>query len=292
MDQQLQPFFTDVQAIYDEDHTTDFLRLFLDPTLLYSCAYFEREDMTLEEAQYAKLDLSLGKCDLHPGQSLLEIGCGWGAATVRAAEKFKVNVTALTLSKTQKAYVEQLASRLPAGSGSVEVRLQGWEQHNTPADRIVSIAAFEHFRRERHAAFFQRCRQLLPDDGRMMLHTIVIYSPQTLEERGIPLTHENVLFAKFIGKEIFPGGQLTSPTDIQQIAEAAGFDVLRAHSLGQHYARTCDIWADNLRARRDEAIKLKSQEDYDRYMRYLTGCADHFRSGHIDLFQFTLAPRR
>ena len=76
---ELDPFFDDVQHIYDEDHDTELMHLFLDPTLLYSCAYFERDDMTLEEAQYAKLDLSLDKVDLHPGQRLLEVGSGWGA---------------------------------------------------------------------------------------------------------------------------------------------------------------------------------------------------------------------
>src|SRR5271156_728002 len=82
---QLRPFYEQVQAIYDADHSSAFLSLFLDPTMLYSCAYFERDDMTLEEAQLAKLDLALGKCQLRPGQRLLEVGCGWGARARRAA---------------------------------------------------------------------------------------------------------------------------------------------------------------------------------------------------------------
>ncbi len=148
------PHFQQVQAIYDEDHTTEFLDLFLDPELLYSCAYFQRDNMTLEEAQIAKLDLSLDKCDLRPGQTLLEVGCGWGACTIRAAAHRKVNVIALTLSESQKAYCEEKVSHLPPGSGNVEVRLQGWEQFDQPVDRIISIAAFEHFGEDRHAEFF------------------------------------------------------------------------------------------------------------------------------------------
>ncbi len=88
--QDLQPHFEDVQSHYDL--SDDFYRLFLDPTQTYSCAYFERDDMTLEEAQRAKIDLSLGKLGLEPGMTLLDIGCGWGATLLRAIEKYDVNV--------------------------------------------------------------------------------------------------------------------------------------------------------------------------------------------------------
>ena len=288
---QLTPHFKQVQHIYDDDHSTDFLDLFLDPTMLYSCAYFERDDMTLEEAQLAKLDLSLDKCDLKPGQKVLEVGCGWGACSFRAAAERKVNIIALTLSKAQKAYCEQKMQGLPPGSGTVELRLQGWEQFEEPVDRIVSIAAFEHFGVDRHPAFFQRCRSLLPGDGRLLLHTIVCYDWKDLEEKNIEVTHENVLFMKFIGREIFPGGSLVSPSHIVKDAEQAGFRVERQHHLQLHYARTLDLWAEALEKNKDEAIRRKSQEDYDRFMKYLTGCADHFRSGHIDVVQFTCIPR-
>ena len=288
---QLRPFYEKVQAIYDEDHSTEFLSLFLDPTMLYSCAYFERDDMTLEEAQIAKVDLALDKCDLRPGQRLLEVGSGWGAGTVRAAEKYKANVTALTLSKSQRDYVTERIRQLPPGSGKAEIRLQGWEEFTEPVDRIVSIAAFEHFRIERYPAFFQRCRQLLPDDGCMLLHTIVWYNIHTLAKMGLPVEEEGVYFAKFIKEEVFPGGQLAEPDLICKVAEQAGFTVTRRHSLRQHYARTLDIWAANLEANKEEALTMTSQTVYNRYMRYLTGCAKYFGSGHIDVFQFSLKCR-
>ncbi len=285
---QLKPFYDQMQSIYDHDHTTDLLELFLDPTLLYSCAHFERDDMTLEEAQLAKLDLALDKCDLHPGQLLLEIGCGWGACSYRAADKYGVNVIGLTLSESQVEYCNEKMKGLRDGAGTVEIRLQSWEEFNEPVDRIISIGAFEHFRYERYAQFFRRCFSCLPDDGRMLLHCIVRYDLETLKSKGIEVTHENVLFSKFIGKEIFPRGQLADPKSIIRLAETAGFKLERAQSLQAHYARTLDIWAHNLEANRDEAVKRKSQAVYDRYMKYLTGCADHFRSGHIDVYQFTL----
>src|SRR6516225_3390210 len=103
--QSLRPHFEDVQAHYDL--SDDFFELFLDPTRTYSCAYFERDDMTLEEAQIAKIDLALGKLGLQPGMMLLDIGCGWGATMRRALEKYDVNVVGLTLSKNQAVYVEQ-----------------------------------------------------------------------------------------------------------------------------------------------------------------------------------------
>src|SRR6201982_1695373 len=102
---QLTPHFGNVQAHYDL--SDDFYRLFLDPTQTYSCAYFEPEDITLEQAQIAKIDLSLGKLDLKPRMTLLDIGCGWGATMMRAIEKYDVNVIGLTLSKNQQAYVEK-----------------------------------------------------------------------------------------------------------------------------------------------------------------------------------------
>src|SRR6195952_1976441 len=102
----LEPHFEDVQAHYDLSNA--FFQLFLDPTQTYSCAYFEREDMTLEEAQIAKIDLALGKLGLQPGMTLLDVGCGWGATMLRAIEKYDVNVVGLTLSKNQKDYVERL----------------------------------------------------------------------------------------------------------------------------------------------------------------------------------------
>jgi cyclopropane-fatty-acyl-phospholipid synthase len=106
MADKLTPHFADVQAHYDL--SDDFFRLFLDPTQTYSCAYFERDDMTLEEAQIAKIDLALGKLGLQPGMTLLDVGCGWGATMRRPIDNYGVNVIGLTLSKNQAAHVQKL----------------------------------------------------------------------------------------------------------------------------------------------------------------------------------------
>ena len=136
------PRFEDVQAHYDL--SDDFFELFLDPTRTYSCAYFERDDMTLKEAQIAKIDLALGKLGLQPGMVLLDVGCGWGAAMLRALEKYDVNVIGLTLSKNQAAYVDKLLA-VSESPRSKRVLLEGWEQFHQPVDRIVAIGPLEHF---------------------------------------------------------------------------------------------------------------------------------------------------
>lgn len=281
----LTPFYEDVQSHYDL--SDEFFNLFLDPSRTYSCAYFERDDMTLEEAQMAKVDLALGKLHLEPGMTLLDVGCGWGSTMMRAVEKYDVNVVGLTLSRNQYEHVSELFSRLPPKGRTAEVHLKGWEDYEGKVDRIVSIGAFEHFRKERYDDFFAMCRDSLPDDGRMLLHTIVGYG-RNLRDMGIKVTRENIQFARFILREIFPGGQLPLPEWIPEYAGKAGFSVERIQALQPHYARTLDHWVEALQARHDEAVQIASEEVYQRYIKYLTGSAAHFRSGHIDVMQFTL----
>jgi cyclopropane-fatty-acyl-phospholipid synthase len=281
----LKPHFEDVQAHYDL--SDDFFRLFLDPTQTYSCAYFERDDMTLEEAQYAKIDLSLGKLGLQPGMKLLDVGCGWGATLKRAIERYDVDVVGLTLSRNQQAHVQQLFDSLDT-ERSREVLLEGWEQFSGSVDRIVSIGAFEHFGANRYDDFFKMAYTALPAGGSMLLHTIVKPSDADFAERGLPLTMTKLKFFKFIMDEIFPGGMLPFVSVVEEHAAKAGFEVQRVQSLRLHYARTLTIWADALQARRDEAIAIQSEEVYDRYMRYLTGCSELFREGYTDVCQFTL----
>jgi cyclopropane-fatty-acyl-phospholipid synthase len=280
----LKPHFDDIQAHYDI--SDDFYRLFLDPSQTYSCAYFERDDMTLEQAQLAKVDLALGKLGLQPGMTLLDVGCGWGATMMRAIERYDVNVVGLTLSRTQTDHVERVfaASDSPR---SKRVLLQGWEQFDEPVDRVVSIGAFEHFGHDRYDAYFAMVNQSMPDDGIMLLHTITGLHPDEMAARGMPLTFTFARFLKFILTVIFPGGRLPSIPMVQERAAAGGFEVTRVQSLQPHYARTLDIWAANLEANRDKAIEVQSLEMYDRYMKYLTGCADMFRVGYIDVNQFT-----
>src|SRR5271165_5454810 len=164
----LRPYYEESQSIYDI--SDEFFALFLDPTMGYTCAYFERDDMTLEEAQN---------------------------------EKFDVNVIGITLSRNQCEYSKAKLASIPT-ERNVEVRLQGWEEFEDKVDRIVTIGAFEAFKMERYAAFFDRAYNILPDDGRMLLHTILAHSQKQMHERGIKLTMSDIRFTDFIATEIFP----------------------------------------------------------------------------------------
>jgi len=285
MPERLKPHFEDVQAHYDL--SDEFFRLFLDPSQTYSCAYFERDDMSLEEAQLAKIDLALGKLGLQPGMTLLDVGCGWGATLMRALEHYDVNVIGLTLSKNQYDHVERLFAESDSPR-SKRIELKGWEEFDEPVDRIVSIGAFEHFGFDRYDDFFTMAYNALPDDGVMLLHTITALTLPQMTERGMPLTISVAKFVKFILTEIFPGGRLPSIEKVQEHSAKAGFTLTRTQSLQPHYARTLDHWAAALEANREAAISVQSEEVYERYMRYLTGCSEGFRIGYIDVDQFTL----
>ncbi|MCV7068655.1 cyclopropane mycolic acid synthase family methyltransferase [Mycolicibacterium houstonense] len=282
----LAPYYEESQSIYDISN--EFYALFLGPTMGYTCGYYEREDMNLEESQNAKFDLALGKLDLKPGMTLLDIGCGWGGCLERALINHDVNVIGITLSKEQSDYARKRLAKIDTNR-NVDIRLQGWEEFNEPVDRIVSIGAFEAFKQERYPIFFERAYNILPDNGgRMLLHTILAHTQQFFRENGIKLTISDLKFMKFIGEEIFPGGQLPAVEDIEKLADGSGFKLERIHLLRPHYARTLDMWAANLEAKKEEAIALQGQEVYDRFMKYLTGCADFFRRGITNIGQFTL----
>jgi cyclopropane-fatty-acyl-phospholipid synthase len=219
--------------------------------------------------------------------TLLDVGCGWGGALVRAVEKYDVNVVGLTLSRN---HYERSKARLAAipTTRRAEARLQGWEEFDEKVDRIVSFEAFDAFHKERYGAFFERSYEIMPGDGRMLLHSLFTYDRRWLHEQGIALTMSDLRFLKFLRESIFPGGELPSEPDIVDNARAAGFAVEQTQLMQQHYAKTLDAWAANLEASRERAIAIQSEEVYNNFMHYLTGCAVRFRRGLINVAQFTL----
>ena len=243
--------------------------------------------MTLHEAQLAKLDLTLGKLGLEPGMTLLDVGCGWGSTMKRAIEKYDVNVVGLTLSKNQHAYCQQVLDEVDT-KRSHQVLLCDWAEFSEPVDRIVTIEALEHFGFERYDDFFKFAYNAMPADGVMLLHSITGLHVKQIMERGIPLTMEMAKFIRFIVTDIFPGGRLPMIESVEEHSTKVGFRVTRVQSLQLDFARTLDLWAEALEAHKDEAIEIQSEEVYERYMKYLTGCAKGFRIGYIDCHQFTL----
>jgi cyclopropane-fatty-acyl-phospholipid synthase len=241
----------------------------------------------MEEAQIAKLDLSLGKLGLKPGMTLLDVGCGWGPMMKRALEKYDVNVIGVTLSKNQHDYCQEMLAGVETDR-SYKVLLQDWSEVKEPVDRIVMIEALEHFGFERYDEFFKFAYDLMPDDGVMMVHSITALTPTQMTERGIPITFSFARFIKFVMTEIFPGGRLPSIEIVDEHSMKAGFMVTRIQSLQSDFAKTLDMWADVLESRKDEAVAIQSEEVYERYMKFLRGTADGFRIGYVDINQFTM----
>ncbi|RWA20940.1 SAM-dependent methyltransferase [Mycolicibacterium elephantis DSM 44368] len=281
----MRPAFEDVQAHYDISN--EFFGLFQDPSRTYSSAYYQRDDMTLEEAQMAKIDLALGKLELQPGMTLLDVGCGWGSVMKRAIEKYDVNVVGLTLSKNQCAFANDMLGGIDTAR-SRKVHLQGWEEFEGRVDRVISIEAFEAWPKSKYKAFFETCYRVMPSDGRMLLQTIMGHPLRRWPEMGIPIVMSDLKFMRFIAKEIFPGGAVPCDEDVVDYSRDAGFSLAQLDKLTPHYVRTLRTWADALEAHHDEAVAVTSEEVYQRYMRYLTGCADFFERGICEVGQFTL----
>jgi cyclopropane-fatty-acyl-phospholipid synthase len=243
--------------------------------------------MTLQEAQIAKVDLTLDKLGLEPGMTLLDVGCGWGSVMKRAVEKYDVNVVGLTLSKNQYAYCQQVLAGVDSAR-SREVLLSDWADFTDSVDRIVVIEALEHFGFHRYDDFFKFAYTALPANGVMLLHSITGLNAPQASERGIPVTMEMARFIRFIVTEIFPGGRVPMIERVEEHSAKVGFSVTRIQSLQSDFVRTLDLWSDALEAHKDEAIAIQSEEVYERYIKFLAGCSKGFRVGYIDCNQFTL----
>jgi cyclopropane-fatty-acyl-phospholipid synthase len=271
---QLGPLETDANAGFHYEFSNEFYALWLDPSMTYSCAYFEREDESLEEAQLGKIDLAFRKVGLRTGHRLLDIGCGWGAAAARAAERYGASAIGLTLSHNQFDYAQ---GRVRPDL-ELEYRLEGWETYREPCDRIVSFGAFEHFTVPKYGAFFERCRSLLPPDGRLLLQTITVGKPSR--------SFELLRFAHFLYTELFQRAELPRLEQVVGPAREAGLELLHAESLRPHYVRTIEAWLTNLRANQEAAVMATSRELYEKFLIYLAGVARYCRSGETNLYQF------
>lgn len=268
------PDFEADRAHYDISDA--FFRCCLDPSMSYSCAYFQSGGETLEEAQLAKIDRALGDLELGPGARLLEVGHGWGATAMRAGTNWDVDYTGLTLSINHHEYATERA----AGRAKMEFRLEGWESYNSSCDAIVSFGAFEHFTARKYAPFFSRCRALLPENGKLALQTIT---------RG---KHSSSLaFArhtKLILNDVFPKAEIPTPEEVVRHSRESGFEPVRMESLRFHYAETLQRWGDNLQANREAAVKATDDKTFAMFMKYFRNSAAYFRSGEYGAHYFLL----
>ena len=259
------------------DLSVDFYRLFLDEDLQYSCAYFERPDLSLESAQVAKKRLLATKLGLVPGDRVLDIGCGWGGLGLTLAE-MGGRVTGVTLSSEQLALAQSRA-RDRGLADRAEFRLQDYRDLDERFDRIVSVGMFEHVGVPNYQTYFDTIARLLSDDGVAVVHSI--------GRRGPPSRTQ-----PWIAKHIFPGGYIPSLSEVLPAIERSGLWLTDVEILRLHYAETLRAWRTRLVARRAEIVRLYDERLFRMFDFYLASSEIGFRRmGHM-VFQLQLTRRQ
>lgn len=255
------------------DIGNEFYKLWLDPTLSYSCAYFEDGDETLEVAQYKKVDHILRKLLLKPGMKLLDIGCGWGFLLIQAAKKYQVHGVGITLSKEQ---YEAFKARIKEEKLEEYLRVELMDYRDLrnsdyQFDRVVSVGMLEHVGRDNYDLFFKNVDAVLKDKGIFLLHYISGYGEYPGDA--------------WIKKYIFPGGVIPSLREIISLSADYKYYVQDVESLRRHYVRTLLCWHENFENHLGEIEKMFDERFIRMWRMYLCACAASFNNGVIDLHQ-------
>ena len=267
-----------LQVQYHYDVSDDFYALWLDPMRLYSCAYFRDARMALAQAQEAKLDHLCRKLMLCPGERFLDVGAGWGALLLWAAEHYRVRAHGITLSRNQHAHVSRLiAERGLQGQVTMELRDYRELDEREPYDKIASVGLFEHVGRAFLPEYFAKLRRLLKPGGLLMNHGITAAGTRN-HQLGAGM-------GDFIERYIFPGGELLHVSKVTEVLSEARLEPLDLENLRPHYARTLWAWSDALEARLSSARQLTREDVVRAYRLYLAGSAMAFEQGWMGLFQ-------
>ena len=264
------------------DVSDDFYRLWLDRNMVYSCAYYEDAAQSLERAQTNKLEHICRKLRLQPGEKLLDIGCGWGALMVWAAEHHGVEAHGITLSKNQYAYVQDMVKERGL-QGRVTIDLMDYRDLPGEAcyDKLVSVGMFEHVGLKNLPTYFATVHRLLKPGGLFLNHGI------TSEEGG----WEKSMSTEFINRYVFPDGELETVSTVQKIMEDGGFEIHDVEGLRQHYALTLREWVRRLDALHEIALQYVSEPVFRIWRLYMAGSALQFEEGITGIYQI-LASRR
>jgi cyclopropane-fatty-acyl-phospholipid synthase len=260
---------------YDID--SRFYELFLDSDWQYSCAYFEHPGESLEDAQLAKKRHIAAKLLVEPGQTVLDIGCGWGGLGVYLAKFCGVSVTGVTLSEEQLG-VAKGRVRDAGLDQRIDFRLQDYRAVPEKFDRIVSVGMFEHVGIGYYEAFFQKVASALSENGVALIHTI--------GRPDVPIAAN-----PFIAKYVFPGGYIPSLSDVLPSIERAGLTVSDIEILRLHYAETLKAWRERFMARRNEALTLYDERFCRMWEYYLASSEASFRVGDCEVFQIQLCKK-
>ncbi len=258
------------------DLGNDFYKLWLDPSMSYSCAYFKQDTDTLEQAQHNKVHNILEKLHLQPGMSLLDIGCGWGYLLIEAAQKYGIKGYGCTLSKEQWKKGQERIAKLGL-EGQVQIDLVDYRDlvsEGRVYDRIVSVGMLEHVGRSNYSLYMETANHLLKDGGLFLLHYIS--------------GHDESVGNPWMRKYIFPGGTLPSLREIIDRAYDYDFQVIDVESLRRHYYKTLMCWYHNFQNVRDQVAAKRGEEFVRMWDLYLCGCAVSFYIGNIDLHQILM----
>jgi cyclopropane-fatty-acyl-phospholipid synthase len=267
---------------YHYDLSNDFFRLFLDPTMAYSCAYFESADDTLEQAQIAKYERICRKLMLEPGEHLLEIGTGWGGLALYAAQNYGCHVTTTTISRDQHDAARELFRAAGLLGGRIELLREDYRNLKGRYDKLVSVEMFEAVGFARYDEFFGACDRLLTSDGLMLLQTI------TLPDQRFA---EYLEYADWIQTYIFPGSELSSVGEIQKsLARSTQLTLHHSEEIGQHYARTLSHWSARFQSALGEVRALGFDDRFVRMWEYyLAICEASFLERNTGNVQLLLA---
>jgi cyclopropane-fatty-acyl-phospholipid synthase len=270
------------QIEFHYDLSDDFYALWLDPRRVYSCAYYRTPEMTLAQAQEAKLDHICRKLRLASGERFLDVGAGWGGLLLWAAENYGVDATGITLSRNQHAHVNRLIHEKGL-QGRVRMELLDYRKldESKPYDKIASVGMFEHVGRAQLPSYFAKLRRLVRTGGLIMNHGITA--------GGVHNAQLGSGMGDFIEKYIFPGGELTHISRVMETMAEGHLEAVDVENLRPHYARTLWAWSDNLENKLDAAAKVLQGEQGAKSLRayrlYLAGCAMAFEHGWIGLHQ-------